>query len=206
MTDDSYVPAAARPYLAERPIRRFRLRARHLCPLAPGWVRPSWRAGIPLPANGSWARCGGTLITGHRRATPPTTSPCCTVRSAILLPSSLAGGIGHARPYQQRPRGQARLEGGEAALRCHPVGQASQRGGLSSRSGSRLSVTGCTTAKPSIRCGATPPWIGTSGNRNQQGWGESNAVPCDRPRPFRPSIDLRPVDTVDTGSGIEERA
>ena len=39
VTDDSYVPAAARPYLAERPIRRFRLRARHLCPLAPGWVR-----------------------------------------------------------------------------------------------------------------------------------------------------------------------
>jgi hypothetical protein len=39
MTENSHVPAAARPYLAERPIRRFRLRARHLHPLAPGWVR-----------------------------------------------------------------------------------------------------------------------------------------------------------------------
>ena len=39
MTDDSDVPAAARPYLAERPIRRFRPRSRHLYPLAPGWVR-----------------------------------------------------------------------------------------------------------------------------------------------------------------------
>ena len=84
-------------------------------------------------------------------------------------------GVDRAKPYAGAQQAEKELDGdyqddaaedrgpGYPAVRVRSDGSDRIHRRRASRSGSRLSVTGCTTAKPSIRCGATPPWIGMSG-------------------------------------------